>query len=435
MFNMEYLKMEEYPYHFGMKTRIYPSSQQKAIIHYNSECNRFMYNKFVALNQEYYYWKKALDAIPEDLQDESNIEHLAKLKELSKSVKKIKDKYHIFRAKKISKMKGWYDYTNGGYTYKSYQLAWKNYRNGLQNVPTFHKKATNPYEDKYRTYRNPRKLTIFIDKTHVKIPKLGTIRCNEIRKLLQKKTDWAPGTMTVYKDATNKYWLSLQLGSETPFVEEKSKTKQEIGMDLNVENFGMLSNGEIVKNPHFFTSQQKRLARLQLILARKYQQAKKQKRNLRHASNYQKMRLKVAKLSRKVYNRREVFLQELSTDLVEKYDVIALEELRSSNMLKNHHIAKAIQDVGWRKFITMVQYKCDLYNKQLITVNPKMTTQTCSACGYRLQKENKEGVNERLTLKDRKWECPNCHIKHIRDVNAAKNILQKGLKTLVAERV
>ena len=431
---MEYLKMEDYPYHFGMKTRIYPSSQQKAIIHYNSECNRVMYNKFVALNKEYYYWKKALEAIPEDLQDESNIEHLAELKKLISSYTNVKNKYHIFKAKKISKMKSWYDDHNGAYTTKSYKTAWKNYREGRQHVPTFHKKSKNPYEDKYRTYINPRKQTIFVDATHVKIPKLKTIRCDEIRKLLQEKDDWAPGTMAVYKDATDKYWLSLQLGSETPFVKEKSKTNKQIGMDLNVENFGMLSNGEIVKNPHFYTSQQKRLARLQLILARKYQQAKKQKRNLRHASNYQKMRLKVARLSRKVYNRREVFLQELSTDLVEKYDVIALEELRSSNMMKNHHISKAIQDVGWRKFITMVQYKCDLYDKQLITVDPKMTTQTCSACGYRLKKENADGVNERLTLKDRKWECPNCHIKHIRDVNAAKNILQKGLKTLVAER-
>lgn len=426
--------MEDYPYHFGMKTRIYPSSQQKAIIHYNSECNRFMYNKFVELNNKHYELQKKLDKIPEDEQDPKDIEHLAELKKLTSSYTNIKNEYHIFNAKKVSKHKGWYDDSNGKYTKKSYQLAWKNYQNSLQNVPTFHKKTTHPYEDKYRTYINPRKQTIFVDNTHVKIPKLGTIRCDEIRNLLQEKDDWAPGTMTVYKDATNKYWLSLQLGSETPFVKEKPKTKQQIGMDLNVENFGMLSNGEIVKNPHFYTSQQKRLARLQRILARKYQQAKKQKRNLRQASNYQKMRLKVARVSRKVYNRREVFLQELSTDLVEKYDVIALEELRSSNMMKNNHISKAIQDVGWRKFITMVQYKCDLYDKQLITVDPKMTTQTCSACGYRLQKENADGVNERLTLKDRKWECPNCHIQHIRDVNAAKNILQKGLKTLVAER-
>lgn len=427
--------MEDYPYHFGMKTRIYPSSQQKAIIHYNSECNRFMYNKLVELNNKHYELKKKLDKIPEDEQDPKDIEHLAELKNLTSSYTNIKNEYHIFNAKKVSKRKGWYDDSNGKYTKKSYQLAWKNYRNGLQHIPTFHKKTAHPYEDKYRTYINPRKQTVFIDNTHVKIPKLGTIRCDEIRKLLQNKDDWAPGTMTVYKDTTNKYWLSLQLGSETPFVKEKPKTDKQIGMDLNVENFGMLSNGEIVKNPHFFTSQQKRLARLQLILARKYQQAKKHNRNLRQASNYQKMRLKVAQIARKVYNRREVFLQELSTDLVEKYDVIVLEELRSSNMLKNHHIAKAIQDVGWRKFITMVQYKCDLYDKQLITVDPKMTTQTCSACGYRLQKENADRVNERLTLKDRKWECPNCHIKHIRDVNAAKNILQKGLKTLVAERV
>lgn len=425
--------MEDYPYHFGMKLRIYPSSQQKAIIHYNSECNRFMYNKFVAINKEYGKLKKQLDEIPASEQSVEDVERLAKLKELKNSVTKIKNEYHIFRAKQVSKGKGWYDFTNGNYTRKSYQTAWKNYRDGRQNVPTFHKKINNPYEDKYRTYYNPRKITVFVDDTHVKIPKLGQIRCDAIRNLLQEKDDWAPGTMSVYKDATNKYWISLQLGSETPFVKAKPKTNKKIGMDLNVENFGTLSNGEMVDNPHFFTSQQKRLERLQRILSRKYQQAKKEHRNLRQSANYQKMRMKVAKVARKVYNRRESFLHELSTDLVEQYDVIVLEELRSANMMKNHRLAKAISDVGWRKFITMMQYKCELYGKQLITVDPKLTTQTCSTCGYHLQKENEHGVNERLTLKDRQWDCPSCHVHHIRDVNAAKNILTKGLNMLIVE--
>ena len=127
---------------------------------------------------------------------------------------------------------------------------------------------------------------------------------------------------------------------------------------------------------------------------------------------------------RGVMNRRKNFLHIQSMTLINNHDLVVAEELRSKNMMKNHAMASSIQDNGWRTFLNMMTYKAELYGKQFKTVNPRNTTQTCSHCGHILTGEAK------LTLKDRDWTCPVCGIYHAnRDVNAAKNILAKGLAT------
>ena len=107
--------------------------------------------------------------------------------------------------------------------------------------------------------------------------------------------------------------------------------------------------------------------------------------------------------------------------LINNHDLVVAEELRSKNMMKNHALAMSIQDNGWRTFLNMLAYKAKLYDKEFITVNPKNTTQTCHVCGHIM------AGKEKLTLKDREWVCPVCGSYHIRDVNAAINILKKGL--------
>ncbi|WP_203622952.1 RNA-guided endonuclease InsQ/TnpB family protein, partial [Limosilactobacillus fermentum] len=99
---------------------------------------------------------------------------------------------------------------------------------------------------------------------------------------------------------------------------------------------------------------------------------------------------------------------------------------RSKNMLKNHALAMSIADVGWRTFLEMLTYKAGLYGRQFITVNPKNTTQTCHDCGFVMG----TGSTKKLTLADREWTCPKCHVHHIRDHNAAQNILTKGIAKL-----
>ncbi|MCT4491663.1 transposase, partial [Levilactobacillus parabrevis] len=114
----------------------------------------------------------------------------------------------------------------------------------------------------------------------------------------------------------------------------------------------------------------------------------------------------------------------VSTALIKNHDLVVAEELRSKNMLRNHALAMSISDVGWRTLLAMLSYKADLYGCKFLTVNPRNTTQTCSHCGHIMTGKNK------LTLADRKWTCPNCGIFHVRDHNAAKNILAKGLALL-----
>ena len=137
---------------------------------------------------------------------------------------------------------------------------------------------------------------------------------------------------------------------------------------------------------------------------------------------YQEQRRKTAYIHRKVERRRTDYLHVLSKREVENQDFIAAEDLKVRNMTKNHHLASAIADAGWRKFLTMLQYKAALYGKTVILVLPKNTTQTCSNCGYIMQGD------KHLTLKDRSWVCPQCKTLHERDTNAAINILNRGLQ-------
>lgn len=445
---MKYMKMNEYPYHFGFKTRIYPSNRQKRIIHINSEANRIMYNQIVAINEEIFSLEKLIKPSKQVklrqkqpfttsvINNDPNTHYTYQTSCIMGNFKPYLDRLnylyafrnkvpHIAKVHDIFLCKE-YDSLAGSYAHKAYQLAWKNFKNGLQKRPTFHSKQKNPYVEKYQTYVNPRVQTVFTDSTHIKLPKLKQIRCNKIRDILLDKSDWASGTIMISKDATDCYWIAIQLGSQTPFVVPKSKTRRHLGIDLNIENFATDSEGKVIANPRFFIQQQTRLVRLKRIMSRKFEKAKQQNRDIRSDKAYQDIRKKVARLSHKVYNQRESFLQKLTTKLVSENDVIVAEDLKSHNMLKNHNLAKAIQDVGWRKFLTMVEYKCQLYDKQFVTVNPRLTTQTCSNCGYLLNKQN----HERLSLADRQWTCPNCNYHHIRDVNAAKNILQKGLTEL-----
>ncbi len=146
--------------------------------------------------------------------------------------------------------------------------------------------------------------------------------------------------------------------------------------------------------------------------------------------NHQKQRLVVAKLQAKVRRKRNNCLHNVSTALINRHDLVVAENLRSKNMLKNHALAMSISDVGWRTFLNLMEYKASLYGRVFITINPKNTTQMCSDCGFIMGQND----TKKLTLADREWTCPKCHQFHIRDWNASKNILTKGLEKLAKEK-
>ena len=413
-------KMSDLAYHYGLKMRIYPSSQQKKIIDLNGNIARTVYNKMVAIDQELYQLKQIklpIDSI------------LLRIKELEKrkNARNMSNHYPYMQDKNI-------DSLAKANAIQNYQKAWKMFRQVHRTgTPKFHKKG---YYLSYQTnaqYGKGTKMDVysatvkFLDNKHIKLPKLGRLRvAGSHRRIIDKKKDIRIGTVTVSKDSADRYFVSMQLGSDTPFVNKLARTNSQIGIDLNTENFLTTSEGQVIDNPRYYRIIKGRLAKAQRTLSRRQRRAKKEKRSLRNSKNYQKQRRLVAKIHDKIRNQRNNFLNVNSTRLINNHDLIVAENLRSSNMLKNHALALSISDVGWRSFLQKLAYKADLYQRTFIVVHPKNTTQTCHDCGFIMG----SGNTEKLTLKDREWTCPACQTHHIRDVNAAKNILSKGLKQL-----
>ncbi|MBT9672475.1 transposase [Secundilactobacillus kimchicus] len=411
--------MAQLTYHYGVKVRIFPSTEQKRLIKRNSDASRFIYNEMNGMNRELFMLRQVKIPITIVQQRIQTLEQ--RLKNPSTE---------------ISNVHGWLnspylDSLMKANAIKNYRYAWKLFRKVHRSgIPVFHKKRT---EQKYQTscmyagkLPNPNMTNgsvRLLDRCHIQLPKLGVLRFKGMPvKLLNRQNNVRIGTTTISMDATGRYYVSMQLASDQAFATELSGNMNgSVGIDLNTDNFLTDSDGNVVANPRYYRSIKGKLAKAQRKLSRRALRAKKQRRPLRDAKNYQKQRAIVASIQRKVANRRNNFLHNVSTALIKNHDLVVTEELRSKNMLRNHALAMSIADVGWRTLLGMLAYKANLYNRQFVTINPRNTTQTCSQCGYLMQ------GNEKLTLADRKWTCPQCGTYHIRDWNAAKNILVKGL--------
>ena len=413
--------MAQLPYHYGVKLRIFPSTKQKRLIKRNSDASRFIYNEMNGMNRELYRLKQV--KIP--------------IAQVQQRIQTLKQRLK-HPATGISNLHGWLndrelDSLMKANAIKNYHNAWKLFHKGHQaGTPAFHKRRTEQtyqtdclYAKKVQTLNMLTGSVRLLDQRHIQVPKLGRLRFRGFPdKLLQNAQVIRIGTVTLSMDATGRYYVSLQLASEQPFVTTpKQATHGKIGIDLNLDNFLTDSMGNVVANPRYYRSMRGKLAKAQRKLSRRATRAKKEHRLLRRSANYQRQRRVVANLQRKVANQRHNFLQLLSTTLIKNHDLVVAEELRSKNMLRNHALAMSIADVGWRTLLDMLAYKADLYDRKLITVNPRNTTQTCSQCQFVMGTDG----THKLTLKDRDWTCPRCQTHHIRDWNAAKNILAKGL--------
>ncbi|AKP68459.1 RNA-guided endonuclease InsQ/TnpB family protein [Companilactobacillus ginsenosidimutans] len=409
--------MNDYQYHYGLKVRCYPSDKQKQIIEHNLNGSRFAYNEMVAIDRELYNLRKCKLYIK---QVQNRIDYLIERKESTK---------YLFG------LRSWLNEFNVGtdvtsMAIRNYKAAWNMFiKVHTTGIPKFHKKQhsgsfqlPNRYSSKITTPSLFNGNIKFIDNKHMNVSLIGHIRVSGSHKrIMVEHSNIRIGTLTVSKDAIGDYYISLQLASDSPFVQTGKSTGDSIGIDLNTENFLTTSNGDVVENPRYYRKNKKRLAKQQRILSRRHLRAKKEHRRLLDSKNYQKQRIIVAKLHNKVCNRRTNFLHETSTALIKNHDLVVAEELRSKNLLKNHALAMSISDVGWGTFLQMLEYKAEMYGKAFIKVDPKYTTQTCSNCGYVMRGE------EKLTISDRTWSCPNCNQYHTRDHNAAQNILAKAM--------
>ena len=213
-------------------------------------------------------------------------------------------------------------------------------------------------------------------------------------------------TVTVTKDTTGRNFVSLFSDDAVSALAEASG---DIGLDLGLTHFAILSTGEKIAAPRTFQKNEAKLAKLQRRLA------KKQK----GSSNRAKARLKVARIHARISDARRDFLHKLSTRLIRENQTIAIETLAVMNMQKNHCLAKSIADAGWSEFTRQLEYKALWYGRTLIGIDKWYpSSKRCSGCGF---------VVSKLSLSVREWSCPECGAVHDRDINAACNILAAGL--------
>lgn len=448
--------MKDLDFHFGLKMRAYPSYQQKAIIDYNSHTNRYLYNQKVAHSKLRYRLKRYYQLANPTLHQQMTLKYWhdkaiypqTTYLPLLQSELANNSIYTVYLTDaQRSRAIGWMNENHSlqdslmpKQCRKNYQFAWSQYKKISQvATPAFHERG---YRISYQTacsYSSKQATQLwngtvrFLDATHMIIPKLGRIR---VAGSIQRILDLADhqliriGTTTITHQPDDSFSISLQLGSDRPFVNFQKKfnhIKTALGIDLNASNFLTDSTKKAIDNPHYYKHALRKLQHLQRQISRKQRRAKAEQRKLRCSANYQKQRRQLAHLHQHVANQRSYFLQTVSTKLIKNHDLLVVEHLQSKNMLRNHKLAQSISDVGWSTFISLLEYKQELYHTKVIEVDPKWTTQICSNCGFRM---GTYGTNK-LTLKDREWDCSNCGVHHIRDHNAAINILYRGLQSIV----
>lgn len=356
---------------------IYPNKRQKELLAKSFGCCRFVYNHFLNKRIETYQTEQ------KTLTYNQCSSELTKLKSELEWLKE-PDKCSLQNA------------------LKDVDRAYKNFFKNNAGFPKYKSKKTHRFS--YRT--NAINGNIAYLEKHIKLPKLGMVKTRT--KLIPQGRIL---NATISQEPSGKYYVSLCCTDvEIPKLE---KTGKEIGIDLGIKSFAVTSSGETIPNPKYLQKSLNKLARLQRELSRK----------TRGSSNWNKARIKLARLQEHIANQRTDFLQKLSTKLIRENDVICIEDLQVKNMIRNHKLARNIADVSWSEFIRQLQYKADWYGKTIIKVDKwYASSQICSCCGEQFP------ITKDLSI--REWICPNCHTVLDRDGNAAINILREGKRIL-----
>ena len=376
----------------AIKIRLYPNTTQEQTLNKVLGCYRFVYNQMLALKQNAYNKDKSNLGLCEL----SKFFHGTLLKDEQYSWLKEQNTKVMKQAirQMLSAYDGFFKLGKGFPKFKS------KHDNNSALFPCEAISKSNSFETRHISLTKSLK--------HIKF------HCSNLYfERLQKYKDNIKSA-TLSKTKSGKFYLSVLISMNEEEFKQFRHTNNKVGIDLGVKDFIITSDGEVFENKHFFKKSENRIKKLQRRLSKK----------AKGSNNRNKVRIKIAKEFEHLTNQRMDYIHNAVNSLLKTYDYIFMENLNVQGMLKNHKLAKAIQELGFYTFKNTLKNKAMLNAKFVIEVDRWFaSSKTCHKCGY---------VYKGLTLGEREWTCPICGEHHDRDLNAAMNILIEGQRMLIA---